>query len=73
LVFAKMLTYGNDLGLYAEAIEGRASSVAPCAGVLPHLALISGAVNLDRLLGEKKSFTARSAATLRGVLSERGH
>ncbi|MGH9559327.1 MAG: glycoside hydrolase family 15 protein [Bryobacteraceae bacterium] len=50
LLFEHMLGYANHLGLYAEqtGIEGRAMGNFPQA--FTHLALISAAFNLDRML-----------------------
>jgi pentatricopeptide repeat protein len=51
LVFEKMLTYSNHLGLYAEQIGPTGEQLGNFPQVLTHLALISAAVNLDRQLG----------------------
>ena len=49
MIFEKILTYANHLGLYAEQIG--ASGEAPgTRQAFTHLALISAAVNLDRAL-----------------------
>jgi GH15 family glucan-1,4-alpha-glucosidase len=67
LLFERMLTYANHLGLYAEqtAVSGEALGNVPQA--LTHLALISAAFNLDRALnGEKpgqRTASGGSAAT----------
>ncbi|HYZ28530.1 MAG TPA: glycoside hydrolase family 15 protein [Thermoleophilaceae bacterium] len=50
LVFEKMLTYGNHLGLYAEQIGPTGEQLGNFPQALTHLALISAAVNLDRQL-----------------------
>jgi GH15 family glucan-1,4-alpha-glucosidase len=51
LVFEKMLTYANHLGLYAEQIGPTGEQLGNFPQALTHLALISAAVNLDRQLG----------------------
>jgi GH15 family glucan-1,4-alpha-glucosidase len=51
LVFEKMLTYSNHLGLYAEQIGPTGEQLGNFPQSLTHLALISAAVNLDRQLG----------------------
>jgi GH15 family glucan-1,4-alpha-glucosidase len=51
LAFAKMLTYANHLGLYAEEIGPSGELLGNFPQAFTHLALISAAVNLDRALG----------------------
>ncbi len=51
LAFEKMLTYANHLGLYAEEIGPTGQQLGNFPQAFTHLALISAAVNLDRLLG----------------------
>jgi GH15 family glucan-1,4-alpha-glucosidase len=50
LTFAKMLTYGNDLGLYAEEIDSTGQQVGNFPQAFTHLALIAAAVHLDQRL-----------------------
>jgi GH15 family glucan-1,4-alpha-glucosidase len=50
LVFEKMLTYANHLGLFAEQIGPTGEQLGNFPQALTHLALISAAVNLDRQL-----------------------
>src|SRR5215203_308361 len=51
LVFEKMLTYANHLGLYAEEIGPSGEALGNFPQAFTHLSLISAAVNLDRQLG----------------------
>jgi pentatricopeptide repeat protein len=51
LVFEKMLTYGNHLGLYSEEIGPTGELLGNFPQAFTHLALISAAFNLDRQLG----------------------
>jgi GH15 family glucan-1,4-alpha-glucosidase len=51
LAFEKMLTYANHLGLYAEEIGHTGEQQGNFPQAFTHLALISAAVNLDRVLG----------------------
>jgi GH15 family glucan-1,4-alpha-glucosidase len=50
LVFEKMLTFANHLGLYAEQIGPTGEQLGNFPQAFTHLALISAAVNLDRQL-----------------------
>jgi len=51
LVFEKMLTYANHLGLYSEEIGPTGEQLGNFPQAFTHLALISAATNLDRQLG----------------------
>ncbi|WP_236700607.1 glycoside hydrolase family 15 protein [Allosalinactinospora lopnorensis] len=51
LAFEKMLTYANHLGLYAEEIGRTGEQLGNFPQAFAHLALISAAFNLDRVLG----------------------
>ncbi|MET9019608.1 glycoside hydrolase family 15 protein [Actinopolymorpha sp. NPDC004070] len=50
LVFDKMLTYANHLGLYSEQIGATGEQLGNFPQAFTHLALISAAYNLDRAL-----------------------
>ena len=50
LIFEKMLTYANHLGIYAEEIGPTGEQLGNFPQAFTHLALISAAVNLDRQL-----------------------
>jgi len=52
LLFEKMLSYANHLGLFSEEISAQGELVGNFPQALTHLGLISAAYNLDRLLGE---------------------
>jgi pentatricopeptide repeat protein len=51
LIFEKMLTYGNHLGLFSEEIGPTGEALGNFPQAFTHLALISAAVNLDSQLG----------------------
>jgi len=53
LIFEKMLTYANHLGLYAEETGTSGEALGNFPQAFTHLALISAAFNLDRALGGK--------------------
>ena len=52
LMFEQMLGYANHLGLYAEQTGATGEALGNFPQAFTHLALISAAFNLDRLLGE---------------------
>jgi len=52
LVFEKMLSYANHLGLYAEEIGPSGEALGNFPQAFTHLSLISAAFNLDRSLGD---------------------
>jgi GH15 family glucan-1,4-alpha-glucosidase len=52
LMFEKMLSYANHVGLYSEEISTKGELVGNFPQALTHLGLISAAHNLNRLLGE---------------------
>jgi GH15 family glucan-1,4-alpha-glucosidase len=51
LLFEKMLSYANHLGLFSEEIGARGELLGNFPQALTHLGLISAAHNLDRILG----------------------
>ena len=51
LIFEKMLTYANHLGLYAEEIGPTGEQLGNFPQAFTHMGLISAAFNLDRALG----------------------
>jgi GH15 family glucan-1,4-alpha-glucosidase len=53
LVFEKMLTYGNHLGLYAEEIGPTGEQLGNFPQAFTHLALIDAALTLDHALDGK--------------------
>jgi GH15 family glucan-1,4-alpha-glucosidase len=52
LVFEKMHTYANHLGLYSEEIDATGGQLGNFPQAFSHLSLISAAVNLDRQLND---------------------
>ena len=50
LLFEKLLSYGNHLGLFSEEVSSRGELLGNFPQALTHLGLISAAYNLDRLL-----------------------
>jgi GH15 family glucan-1,4-alpha-glucosidase len=62
LVFEKMLTYGNHLGLYAEEIGPTGEQLGNFPQAFTHLALIDAALTLDQALELGISVTAPPAA-----------
>lgn len=51
LIFEKMLTYANHLGLYSEEIGATGDALGNFPQAFTHLGLISAAFNLNRKLG----------------------
>jgi GH15 family glucan-1,4-alpha-glucosidase len=54
LLFEKMLTYANHLGLYSEETGPSGEALGNFPQAFTHLALISAAFNLDRALSGRK-------------------
>jgi GH15 family glucan-1,4-alpha-glucosidase len=53
LVFEKMFTYANHLGLFSEEIDATGGQLGNFPQAFSHLSLISAAINLDRQLDER--------------------
>src|SRR4029079_12450254 len=53
VIFEKMLTYANHVGLYAEEVGLTGEQLGNFPQAFTHLALIDAAITLDRLLDEK--------------------
>ena len=53
LLFEQMLGYANHLGLYAEQTGASGEALGNFPQAFTHLALISAAFNLDRVLGTR--------------------
>ena len=49
-----MLSYANHLGLYAEELGPKGEHLGNYPQAFTHLALISAAFNLDRVLTERR-------------------
>ena len=54
LMFERMLSYANHLGLYAEETGPSGEALGNFPQAFTHLALISAAFNLDRALGTRR-------------------
>ncbi len=67
LVFEKMLTYANHLGLYSEEIGLTGEQLGNFPQAFTHLALIDAAITLDAALDQ--AGTVRGAARRRGIPS----
>jgi GH15 family glucan-1,4-alpha-glucosidase len=52
LIFEKMLSYSNHLGLYSEQIGPSGEALGNFPQAFTHLALITSAYQLDQVLGE---------------------
>jgi GH15 family glucan-1,4-alpha-glucosidase len=55
LLFEHMVGYANHLGLYAEQTSNQGQALGNFPQAFTHLALISAAFNLDRVLGSRKA------------------
>jgi len=53
IVFERMLGYANHLGLYAEQTGAQGQALGNFPQAFTHLAMISAAFNLDRVLGDR--------------------
>jgi len=53
IIFERMLGYANHLGLYAEQTSFQGEALGNFPQAFTHLALISSAFNLDRVLGNQ--------------------
>jgi len=53
LLFERMLNFANHLGLYAEQTSEQGEALGNFPQAFTHLALISAAFNLDRMLSER--------------------
>ena len=60
VVFEKMLTYANHLGLYSKEIALTGEQIGNFPQAFTHLSLIDAAITLDRQL-DRRSATARLA------------
>jgi GH15 family glucan-1,4-alpha-glucosidase len=55
LIFEKILSYANHLGLYAEELSLTGEQLGNFPQAFAHIGLISAAYNLDRALGSQRS------------------
>ena len=53
IIFERMLGYANHLGLYAEQTSSQGQALGNFPQAFTHLALISAAFNLDKVLGDR--------------------
>ncbi len=54
LIFEKILSYANHLGLYAEELSVTGEQLGNFPQAFAHIGLISAAYNLDRALGSQR-------------------
>ena len=54
LIFEKMLSYANHLGLYSEEISPTGELIGNFPQAFSHFSLISAAYNLDRAIDKKE-------------------
>jgi GH15 family glucan-1,4-alpha-glucosidase len=59
LTFEKMIGYANHLGLYSEEIGLTGESIGNFPQAFTHMGLISAAVNIDRVLDERRKGSRR--------------
>jgi GH15 family glucan-1,4-alpha-glucosidase len=59
LTFEKMIGYSNHLGLYSEEIGLTGESMGNFPQAFTHMGLISAAVNIDRVLDERRRGSGR--------------
>ena len=62
LIFEKILSYANHLGLYAEELSLTGEQLGNFPQAFAHIGLISAAYNLDRALGSPR-LSGRSRAS----------
>jgi pentatricopeptide repeat protein len=67
LIFEKMLTYGNHLGLFSEEIAATGEQIGNFPQAFTHLALIDSALTLNEQLDEAAVRAPRKAERLAGV------
>jgi hypothetical protein len=69
MVFEKMLTYANHVGLFAEEIGPSGEQLGNFPQAFTHLALINSALRLDRVLDthDTANSTAAALATSAGA------
>ena len=68
LVFEKMFTYANHLGLYSEEIGPTGEALGNFPQALSHLSLITAAYNLNRALDTQYAGRPAPSPRLRGYL-----
>jgi GH15 family glucan-1,4-alpha-glucosidase len=67
LIFEKMLTYANPLGLFSEEIAPSGEALGNFPQAFSHLALISAAYNLDRFLDQgTRHYAPSTERSIRG-------
>ena len=62
LIFEKMSTYGNHLGLYSEEIGSTGEQLGNFPQAFTHLALINAAITLNNELDRREHTAERSPA-----------
>src|SRR3954451_16001904 len=64
LVFEKMLTYANHLGLYSEEVALTGEQIGNFPQAFTHLALIDAAITLDQQLDAQSGTTSNGHVTI---------
>jgi pentatricopeptide repeat protein len=67
LIFEKMQTYGNHLGLFSEEIDSTGGQLGNFPQAFTHLALINAAITLNQELDKREDQRIRPAAAIAAI------